>query len=87
MLKEFKTVIYPDNTYRFTIDMYENGTSVFSLYEVNADGASETFLESEIVQHSNTCTDNYYEGTVDGLYFGGTCTAPIEITVLYSSVN
>jgi hypothetical protein len=84
LLKEFKTVIYPEKKYRFNIDMFENGTSVFSLFEVNIDGLSESFLESESVLHSNTCVDNYYEGTVDGLYFGGTCASPVELTVVYS---
>jgi hypothetical protein len=53
------------------IDMFENGTSSFSLFEVSSDGQSETFLETQTVLHDNKCIDNYYEGTVDGLYFGG----------------
>jgi len=31
-----------------------------------------------------TCVSNYFEGTVQGLYFGGTCRAPEDVVVVYS---
>lgn len=34
---------------------------------------------------SQLCLDDYYEGTVQGLYFGGTCAAPEEVVCTYWS--
>ena len=42
-------------------------------------------LETHAVQHTNTCIDNFNEGIVDGLYFGGSCRAPEEVGVQYTS--
>jgi hypothetical protein len=56
-----------------------DGLSIFSLYD-----ESKTLLEQQTVQHLNTCVDNFSEGEVQGLYFGGTCRAPIDVVVTYS---
>ena len=81
LLKEFSTTLFPDKTYELTMDMDDTGLTNFGLFD--ADLSSE--LEKQSVQHDNMCTDNFYEGTVDGLYFGGTCEAPEDVVVTYYS--
>jgi hypothetical protein len=81
LLKEFQTLIVPDRFYTYQLIMDVTGLSTFIL----KDGESGKELERQAVQHTVTCEDNYYEGIVDGLYFGGTCRAPIEIIAIYES--
>ena len=61
--------------------MDENGLSTFSLFDFQL-----REIESQTIQHTNICEENYFKGTVDGLYFGGTCTAPSEIIVSYTAI-
>jgi hypothetical protein len=44
----------------------------------------ESFANGDVVL--NLCT-NYLEGSVLGLYFGGSCTAPVDISVLYETAE
>ena len=60
LLQVFRSVIYPDITYWLELDMYENGTSSFSLFELSSGGMSEYFVETQTVLHNNTCVDNYF---------------------------
>lgn len=61
--------------------MESNGLSNFLLYD-----AVGTLVEVQSVQHENICAENYYEGVLQGLYFGGTCRAPVEVVVEYGAV-
>lgn len=79
-MKAFKTTIETDVNYVLIMSMDESGLTTFTL----ADAAGAP-LESQYVQHTATCPDNYFEGTVQGLYFGGTCRAPEDIVVVFSS--
>jgi hypothetical protein len=40
-------------------------------------------LEQVVNDHEHRCS-NFEQGMVLGLYFGGTCTAPLDITVTYA---
>jgi hypothetical protein len=80
LLKPFITTIEPEVNYKLELLLDETGLSTFIL---KTEGNVE--IERQYVQHSVTCVDNYFEGTVDGLYFGGTCTAPTNIVVNYIS--
>ena len=76
----FSTILQPDVAYILGMESFSNGTVLHSLR--SADGAS---LESKTNIHSNLCS-NYEQGTVLGLYFGGNCAAPQDITVKYVAV-
>eukprot|EP01031_Cornospumella_fuschlensis_P028992 gene28992-34994_t len=80
LLKEFHTLIFPDTQYILQLIMDSTGLSTFNLRDKYG-----SLLESQYVQHSQLCEDNFYEGTVQGLYFGGTCAAPEEIVCTYWS--
>jgi hypothetical protein len=80
-MKEFATTIETETNYMLIMSMDDKGLTTFTL--ADADGAP---LESQYVQHTVTCPDNYFEGTVQGLYFGGTCRAPEDVAVVYASV-
>jgi hypothetical protein len=80
-MKEFATTIETETDYMLIMSMDDKGLTTFTL--ADADG---TPLESQFVQHTVTCPDNYFEGTVQGLYFGGTCRAPEDVAVVFSSV-
>ena len=79
LLKDFTTTLFPDTEYIFALSMDESGLSTFSLFDSNS-----SLIEVQTVQHLNKCKDNYSEGIVDGLYFGGTCVAPESVIVSYS---
>ncbi|KAL3811086.1 hypothetical protein ACHAXA_008063 [Cyclostephanos tholiformis] len=78
--KTFSTILQPDVAYILGMESFSNGTVLHSLR--SHDG---TLLESKINIHTNLCM-NYEQGTVLGLYFGGSCTAPQSISVLYAAV-
>jgi hypothetical protein len=78
LLQPFKYTVEPEVPYKYTLAMNVNGESVFTLADAN-----DNFIESHTVVHAVTCPDNYFEGTVQGLYFGGTCQAPEDIVVIY----
>ena len=80
LMKEFATTIETDKKYMLIMAMDETGLSTFTLAD-----ASGNPLETQTVQHTVTCPDNYFEGTVQGWYFGGTCRAPEDVLVTYSS--
>jgi hypothetical protein len=79
LLKVFNTTVYPNTLYRLVMEMQPDGLTIFSL----ATNAGDV-IESQTVQHDNACADNYYEGTIDGLYFGGTCAAPEIVSVTFN---
>ncbi len=78
LLQIFTTLLEPDEYYDFSITMTADGQSTFRLHKEGV------FVEEHVVQHLNLC-ENYYEGTVHGLYFGGTCTAPENVSITYIS--
>ncbi len=80
--KTFSTILQPDVAYILRMDSYSNGTVVHSIIS----SLDETLLESKTNVHSNLCV-NYEQGAVLGLYFGGTCAAPQDITVKYETVS
>ena len=49
------------------------------------DAETGTEIETQTTVHDTLCEDNYYEGTVNGLYYGGTCRAPEDVVVEYES--
>ena len=63
------------------MESFPDGSVVHSLYSSNW-----TLLETKTNQHSNLCA-NYQEGSVNGLYFGGNCVAPVDIPVLYETAE
>lgn len=79
LLKDFKTLLYPNVFYTLVLETNAAGQAIYSILDSNGN-----FLEQQIVQHLNAC-ENYNEGTIQGLYFGGTCTAPVEVIVNYLS--
>ena len=79
VLQPFAITIEPYVPYKFSIDLDEKGASIFSLSTIDG-----KLLETHTVLHTITCTDNYFEGVVDGLYFGGDCRAPEDLVVTYS---
>ena len=79
-MKEFSTTIETDTEYMLIMNMDETGLTTFTL----ATAAGES-IESQYVQHTVTCPDDYFKGTVQGLYFGGTCRAPEDVVIVYSS--
>lgn len=81
LLRVFKTLVVPEVEFRLRMVMAVDGQTMFSLI----DPITGTVMEQQIVQHKQTCPDNYFEGTVNGLYFGGTCVAPEDVWVTYSS--
>lgn len=80
LLKDFKTLIAPDTKYKLQLVMDETGLSVFNLRDEGG-----ALLETQTVQHSQLCVDDYFQGTVQGLYFGGTCEAPEKVVCTYWS--
>ena len=80
LMKTFQTTLTPEYTYILILSMDIQGLSTFTLLD-----SKRQVLETVYIQHSNFCEENYFEGTVDGLYFGGTCEAPLDIIVTYSS--
>lgn len=80
LLKPFTTTILPEVKYVLQLIMDDSGQSIFNLKDENSQ-----LLETQIVQHSQLCLDDYYQGTVQGLYFGGTCAAPEQVVCTYWS--
>lgn len=79
LLKTFKNTIAPDTVYTYQMTMDASGLTTFIL-KTDAD----VEIERQTVQHGNLCESNYNEGLLQGLYFGGTCKAPVEIVAVYS---
>lgn len=80
LLKEFKTLVEPDVFYKYQLVIDASGMSTYILKS-----ADDVELERQVIQHTVLCEDNYFEGTVNGLYFGGTCSAPVEVIATYQS--
>ena len=79
LLKPFQTTISPEVPFLYTLAMSDDGASTFLLSDHVG-----VLLESVVVNHATLCEENYYEGTLQGFYFGGQCTAPEEMNVFYS---
>ena len=79
LMREFATTIETDKPYMLIMAMDATGLSTFSLADV-----AGNLIETQTIQHTITCEDNYFEGTVQGWYFGGTCRAPEDVFVTYS---
>ena len=77
--KTFKTTLLPNVYYNLTLAMSADGQSAFIL----SDPYKNEELETQYVFHNKTCQGTYSKGLLAGLYFGGTCTAPIEVVVDY----
>ena len=80
LLKQFDTLIEPDVKYILKLTVNDMGLTTYGLLDAEA-----VLIEQQQVQHNNTCVDNYFEGELQGLYFGGTCRAPVDVTVIYES--
>ena len=80
LLQEFKTTIPAATPFKYGMIMNDQGLTTFMLST-----AEGVLLETQLVQHDVWCADNYFEGTVQGLYFGGTCRAPATVVVAYQS--
>lgn len=80
LMKSFKTTLTPEYTYTLVLSMSSSGLSTFTLLD-----SKRQKVEEVTIQHTNLCESNYFEGTVQGLYFGGTCEAPLDIVVSYYS--
>lgn len=80
LLKVFNTLLIPNVMYMLTLEMDESGLSQYHLSDSDGDS-----IETQTVQHQNACAENYNEGTVHGLYFGGDCRAPEDVTIQYWS--
>jgi hypothetical protein len=50
-------------------------------YQLISDGV---LLESQVINHDTHCSD-YNEGYLLGLYYGGDCTAPQDVSICYQS--
>jgi len=55
-------------------------------YTIKGSDNTGNIDETVTVQHNNMC-DDYEKGTVEGFYFGGTCTAPVDVTAEYKGVR
>mmetsp|Transcript_3319 Transcript_3319/g.6034 ORF Transcript_3319/g.6034 Transcript_3319/m.6034 type:complete len:230 (+) Transcript_3319:63-752(+) len=80
LLPVFSTLLVPSVTYTLALSMDNVGKTSYILM-TDTGGV----LETHVVQHTNTCVDNFNEGIVDGLYFGGSCRAPEVVGVEYTS--
>jgi hypothetical protein len=78
LLKEFVLTVEPNVKYMLSMAMDATGLTTFTVGDENGSP-----LESQFIQHNNTCVDTYFEGKVEGLYFGGTCRAPEDIVIQY----
>lgn len=79
LLQEFSTPVLANTEYTLRLTMDAAGLSSFYLYQTS-DGQ---LLEVQTVSHPTTCPENFNEGTVNGLYFGGDCRAPLDVEVTY----
>jgi hypothetical protein len=80
LLKTFRTTLEPNIEYILNLVQDSTGLSTFNLQS-----STGAIIETQYVQHTVTCSNNYAEGTVEGLYFGGTCRAPADLVVSYRS--
>lgn len=79
LLQAFATTVLPNTRITLGMDMHADGNTLFTLYDAETGVAVET----QTTVHDTLCEDNYYEGTVNGLYYGGTCRAPEDVVVEY----
>ena len=86
LLKVFANTLLPETYYQLQLSMDSNGKSTFTLYSYDKATEDAVVIETQYVYHKTLCTKNYFEGTVQGLYNGGTCEAPLEIAVEYVAV-
>jgi hypothetical protein len=80
LLQPFSFLLLTDTPYQLRMQMDAGGKTTFSVSD--ATGAVKDTVE---VQHATTCPDDFFKGTVNGLYFGGDCTAPEDVLVTYSN--
>lgn len=78
--KVFSTLLLTEVIYSLALEMNADGQSRFRLSTSSGD-----LIEEQVIQHDNKCEDNYFEGILHGLYFGGTCVAPEDISIQYFS--
>ena len=77
----FSTIVQPNVAYILGMESFADGSVLHSLYD-----GDWTLLETKTNVHNNRCEANYEQGSVLGLYFGGTCTAPDDIKVAYEAM-
>ena len=80
LLQPFATRLAVGAVYRLGLEVAPAST-LYTLRDVNG-----TTLENKTVHHANACV-NAATGYKLGLYFGGSCAAPYEVTVCYSPSN
>jgi hypothetical protein len=79
LLKEFSTKLLINNWYKITMIFEENKTT-YLLYDNNGQ-----HLETQEIDH-RSCS-NFNLGIMQGLYFGGVCPAPQDVTVCYDTAQ
>jgi hypothetical protein len=79
LLKVFHTLVSAEVPYEYALRMDDSGASTFQLADQTG-----ALLETIVVNHKTRCVDNYYQGSLQGFYFGGQCTAPEQVSVIYS---
>ena len=78
LLKRFATLLQPNVRYTLRMQFLANATNFLLL-----DGSPQPkLLEQQTVHHAHQCKQ-FNEGYRLGLYFGGGCPAPSEVTVCY----
>jgi len=80
LLQPFTYTLLANTPYLLGMSMDASGLTTFTISD-----SAGTLKDAVMVQHLTTCPDDYFEGTVNGLYFGGDCTAPVDVVVSYSS--
>ena len=78
LLREFKTILQPEIQYGLGMESFANGSVAYSLLD-----SQGILLEQIVNQHENLCS-KFQQGLIHGLYFGGTCRAPLDIMVTYA---
>ena len=81
LLRHFSTILLPGVLYTLGMKSFPDGRVVHSLF-----ASSGALLEEQTNQHEHLCAD-YQQGQVNGLYFGGTCTAPLDVSVTYTDAT
>ena len=79
LLKRFTTLLTPNVRYTLRTQSFVNATAFLLL-----DESGQKLIEQRVVVHAHQCKQ-FNEGYRLGLYFGGGCPAPQDVTVCYDS--
>lgn len=76
LLKIFQNKLYVDTWYFLKLTLYQTG----AIFEVFTEHGS--LIERQTIDHRD-CGTSYMYGLMQGLYFGGQCPAPQDVTVCF----